>query len=146
VSLDVRGSVNRRVIRTPSRPVVRAHVLIVSPDSTRASHLRSVLLRGHFSARVATPERLLALARACVAPNVIVLDMTDPTFDGLALCRSLCASHDASAIMMLHPQGTLDDLLDGYEAGADAYLLGQVDHHELFRRVEALSWPQTLPA
>ena len=141
MSLDVRSIVNRRVIRTPARPAVRAHVFIVSSDGMRASHLRSVLLRGHFSVRVAAPDALVMVARACAAPHVIVLDMADPTLDGLALCRSLCASHVESPIMMLHRQGTLDDLLDGYEAGADAYLLGPVDYRELFHRIEALSWP-----
>lgn len=145
MSLDVRCSVDRRVIRTPGRPAIRAHVLIVSTNRMRACHLRSVLLREHFSARVATPDSVIAVARACAAPHVVVMSMADPMFDGLALCRALCASHVESAIMMLHPQGTLDDLLDGYEAGADAYLLGFVDCRELFRRIEALSWPQALP-
>ena len=124
--------VNKRVIRTAAKPVVRATVLMVSTSGMRANHWRAVLLRGRFSARVVGPDEVIEETDAGKAPNVIVLDMADPTFDGLAVCRALRELDVQSAILMLHPEGSLDDLLDGYEAGTDAYLTGPVDHAELF--------------
>lgn len=137
---------NRRVIRTAARPQVRATVLIVSNDLVNANHWRAVLLRGHFSAGVAGPDEAVAATDVDEAPNVIMLDMTDPSLDGLAVCRALRELDARSAILMLHPEGSLEDLLDGYEAGTDAYLTGRVDHAELFDRIEALSWPQAISA
>ena len=140
------SSVNRRVIRTPARPTVRSCVVVVTTNDMRACRWRAVLLRGHFSAVVANPDEVVSSLQAANAPNVIVLDMADPTFDGLALCRALRSGEAKSAIMMLNPQGSLDDLLDGYEAGTDAYLTGNFDHKELFERIEGLSWPQAISA
>ncbi len=138
--------VNTRVIRTPARPTVRARVLFVSANGMFASHWRAVLLRGHFSVRVASTDEVMAAVNAGDEPNVIVLDMADRTFDGLGLCRALRSIKVESAIMMLDPEGSLEDLLDGFEAGTDAYLTGRVDHKELFDRIERLSWPQAISA
>ena len=110
------------------------------------SHLRAVLLRGHFSARLTNSDEAVAAMQAGDTPNVVVLDLADPTFDGLALCRTLRAMKVGCAIVMLHPHGTLDNLLDGYEAGTDAYLTGRIDYNELFDRIDALSWPQAISA
>jgi len=110
----------------------------------KANHLRAVLLRGHFSASVAGPDEAIALVGEGEAPNAVVLDMSDPTIDGLAVCGALRALKTQPAILMLDPDGSLDDLLDGYEAGTDAYLTGHVDHAELFERIEDLSWPQDI--
>lgn len=140
------SSLNGRVIHTPARPAVRSRVLVVSSDSLEAHRLRAVLLRGHFAAQVADPEEVVAAVEAGDTPDVIVLDMADPDLDGLGLCQSLRTSGAESAILMLHPEGELDDLLDGYEAGTDAYLTGPVDHRELFQRIDALTGPQALLA
>ena len=137
---------NGRVIRTPSRPAIRASVLVVSTNEMKANRLRAVLLRGHFSASVAGPDEAIALVDDREPPNTVVLDMSDPTFDGLAVCRALRALDAPFAVLMLDPDGSLDDLLDGYEAGTDAYLTGHVEHAELFERIEELSWPQSVSA
>ena len=121
-------------------------MLIVSTNEMQANHLRAVLLRGHFLARVAHPDDAIGSLEAGETPNVILLDMSDPALDGIAICRALRDVDTESAILMLHPQGTLDDLLDGYEAGTDAYLTGRVDHAELFDRIDALSWPRSVSA
>jgi DNA-binding response OmpR family regulator len=125
---------------------VRAQVAVVSGDRMRAHRLRAVLLRGHFTAHVLEPAAALATAQAGRVPEVFVFDLADPTCDGLALCAELRALHVAASILMLHPHGSLDDLLDGYEAGADGYLTGEVDHTELFQRLDALTGPQALRA
>jgi DNA-binding response OmpR family regulator len=131
--------IHRRIIRLPSRPSIRARVLFVSTDYDRTSHWRAVLLRGHFAVTVACADQDIGDLAVRNFVDVIVLDLGDPTFDALALCRDLRATKVAAPILMVHPQGNLDDLLDGFEAGTDAYIYGRVDHTELFSRIDELS-------
>jgi hypothetical protein len=78
-----------------------------------ARQLRAVLPRGHFSAQVIHPAAVVAAGWAGPVPQVIVFDLAEPTLDGLALW----SRHSRFAMLMLHQQGNLDDVLDGTKRG-----------------------------
>jgi DNA-binding response OmpR family regulator len=138
VSLAAALPISQRVIRVPAKPAVRARVLIVSPAAERARHMRAVLLRGHFAATVVPDGKIAAALAAHHDTDVLLIDLDDPEFDGLSLCRDLRDAGVTIPILMLDPGGDLEDLLDGYEAGTDAYLHGKVEHRDLFDRIEQL--------
>jgi DNA-binding response OmpR family regulator len=86
--------------------------------------------------------RTLAEARAALAvtpPDVIVLDLMLPDGDGTSLCRELRASGTAARILMLTARTLEDDLVRGFEAGADDYLAKPYRLRELLARVAALA-------
>jgi DNA-binding response OmpR family regulator len=72
--------------------------------------------------------------------DVIVLDIMLPGIDGLALCRRFRDESDKSTpVLMLTAKDTLDDKLDGFEAGADDYLLKPFALEELEVRLQVLA-------
>lgn len=70
--------------------------------------------------------------------DIIILDIIIPQLNGLELCRKI-RQHDANVnILMLTALGTLDDKLEGFEAGADDYLVKPFDFPELLARIKSL--------
>jgi DNA-binding response OmpR family regulator len=79
----------------------------------------------------------LALANP---PDVIVLDLGLPRLDGLQVCRELRARADRHIpILMLTARDAVADKLQGFEAGADDYLVKPFSGEELLARCAALS-------
>ncbi|MBK6626408.1 MAG: response regulator transcription factor [Flavobacteriales bacterium] len=70
--------------------------------------------------------------------DLIVLDLIIPQLNGLELCRTLRERGLESKVLMLTALGTLDDKLEGFEAGADDYLIKPFEFPELLARVNAL--------
>jgi DNA-binding response OmpR family regulator len=71
--------------------------------------------------------------------DAIVLDLRIPGIDGLEVCRKLrCDAKNATPILMLTGRNTLDDKLQGLEAGADDYLTKPFEMRELVARLRAL--------
>jgi DNA-binding response OmpR family regulator len=76
---------------------------------------------------------LIASAR----PDVVVLDLMLPGFDGLEVCRRIQRDRPVPVIM-LTARGSETDLVVGLEVGADDYLAKPVSMRELTARVRAL--------
>lgn len=71
--------------------------------------------------------------------DVLVLDLTLPKLDGLAVCQQLRADPSfTTPILMLTARDTLNDKLSGFTAGADDYLTKPFALQELQARLEAL--------
>lgn len=72
--------------------------------------------------------------------DVVVLDLALPGIDGLTLARRLRADAGKSVpILMLTARDTLEDKLEGFEAGADDYLVKPFELRELEARLLALA-------
>ncbi|MEE9227360.1 MAG: response regulator transcription factor, partial [Acidimicrobiia bacterium] len=71
-------------------------------------------------------------------PDLIVLDVMMPGYDGLEVARRLRRAGNNTPILMLTARTTVPDRVDGLEAGADDYLIKPFAHDELLARVRAL--------
>ena len=120
------------------RDMAWARVLIVTGEVCQATAWRAALVRRHFAATIACTDQTACTLAARGLHDVLVLDLADPLFDGLALCRQLRVEGVRSPILMLHPHGTLENLLAGFDAGADAYLCGPFSCEELLAQIGAL--------
>lgn len=71
--------------------------------------------------------------------DAIVLDLMLPGLDGLEVCRRIRreANHPAP-ILMLTARDTVEDKVDGFDAGADDYLVKPFSLVELEARLKAL--------
>ena len=65
-------------------------------------------------------------------------DIVLPQMNGFELCREIRKIHAGVPILMLSALGTTDDKLDGFDAGADAYMVKPFDFRELTARIRAL--------
>jgi DNA-binding response OmpR family regulator len=122
------------------RGPVRARVLIVTTEYYRIAAWRAALLRKHFAVAIAQSHEDARRLVADGLPDVLLLDLGDPALDGLLLCRQLRADGITLPVLMAHTLGTLEDLLDGFEAGADDYLRGWFEPAELLGHIGALYW------
>jgi DNA-binding response OmpR family regulator len=115
-----------------------AQILVVSSDLSRAQSLIAILRRRHFavaSVAFGDAERAIAEHSACAT---LLLDLADRAQEGLSMCRTLRLTGLRTPILIVHPQGTLQDLLYAFEVGANAYLSGPVDDRELLGHIGAL--------
>jgi len=70
--------------------------------------------------------------------DVIVLDLTLPRMDGLEVCTRLRREGNTTPLLMLTARDTLPDKLEGFDSGADDYLVKPFALPELEARLTAL--------
>ena len=70
--------------------------------------------------------------------DVVVLDLMLPDGDGYSLCRQLRAAGHTPRVLMLTARSLEEDLVRGFDAGADDYLAKPYRLRELLARVAAL--------
>ena len=92
-------------------------------------------------------EGVAGLQKALAEPfDAIVLDLMLPGLDGLALCRQLRqAGRTRVPVLMLTAKDLLEDKIEGFEAGADAYLVKPFSLIELDARLKALMRRANVP-
>lgn len=69
---------------------------------------------------------------------LIITDIILPKIDGLDLCRQIRENKPDTPIIMLTALGTTDDKVEGFDAGADDYLVKPFEMRELLARIRAL--------
>ena len=70
--------------------------------------------------------------------DLIITDIVLPKINGLELCKEVRAAKPSVPIIMLTALGTTDDKIEGFDAGADDYLVKPFDFRELYGRVRTL--------
>ncbi len=71
--------------------------------------------------------------------DVVVLDINLPRLDGLSVCEQVRTDGNDTPIIMLTARDQLENKLEGFEKGADDYLVKPFDMPELVARVTALA-------
>jgi DNA-binding response OmpR family regulator len=114
-------------------------ILVVEDDRTIAEAVAVRLRAEGFRVDLAGdgPGAVEAVART--RPDLVVLDVMLPGFDGLEVCRRIQADATAPiAVLMLTARDDETDLLVGLAVGADDYLTKPFSMRELAARVHAL--------
>lgn len=70
--------------------------------------------------------------------DLIITDIILPKIDGLDLCKQIRERKPDTPIIMLTALGTTDDKVEGFDAGADDYLVKPFEMRELLVRIRAL--------
>lgn len=70
--------------------------------------------------------------------DLIITDIILPKIDGLDLCKQIRQTQPDTPILMLTALGTTDDKVEGFDAGADDYLVKPFEMRELLVRIRAL--------
>jgi len=71
--------------------------------------------------------------------KVIVLDINLPRMNGLSVCEAMRQEGIDTPVIMLTARDSLTEKLEGFEAGADDYLIKPFAMEELVARIKALS-------
>ena len=70
--------------------------------------------------------------------HLVISDIILPKIDGFELCKEIRNINADIPILMLTALGTTGDKLDGFNAGADDYMVKPFDFRELIARIKAL--------
>lgn len=115
-------------------------VLVVEDEKHLAAGLRyNLKAEGYEVETVGTAEEALALLDdGRKGFDILVLDVMLPGMDGFSLASRLRAQGQFVPILMLTARGQAQDVLRGFEAGADDYLPKPFDLAVLLARINAL--------
>lgn len=114
------------------------HILLVDDEIELADPLSRLLTREGHQVDVATDGDMgLAMAEKG-GYDLLILDWMLPGLSGLDLCRRIRSRQDPTPVLFLTAKDTLDDRVDGLDAGADDYLVKPFELRELLARVRAL--------
>ena len=80
-----------------------------------------------------------ALHKALVGNyDLILLDVMMPKMNGFDVCKNIRSSKADVPILMLTAKGTINDKTQGFDSGADDYIVKPFDIQEVLLRVRAL--------
>ena len=113
-------------------------VLVVDDDALGRRMLSRSLTAEGFEVEGASDGGAALAAVERSAPDLVVLDVTMPGVDGLAVCRRLRSKGMSGSILMLTARDAVADRVAGLEAGADDYLVKPFAMEELVARLHAL--------
>ncbi|MBO9555049.1 MAG: response regulator transcription factor [Cellulomonas sp.] len=116
---------------------VRASLLLVEDDRELGPLLVEVL--GDVYDVTLARDGQAGLHRALTSePDVLVVDRGLPGIEGLDLVARLRRSGVRAPVLVLTARGTVQDRVDGLDAGAEDYLVKPFDVAELLARLRAL--------
>lgn len=116
----------------------RASILVVEDEANLRTALRDNLVDEGYAVRLAADgaEARRELSAAPVA--LVVLDLMLPDTNGYDLAREIRAAKNPAMILMLTARTLEEDIVRGFEAGADDYVAKPYRLAELLARVNAL--------
>lgn len=114
-------------------------VLVVEDEAFIRSGICDVLAY-HGYAPVGVEDGASGLAEARSGRYaLVVLDIMLPELDGFSVCRELRKTDGRIGVLMLTAKGSEQDVLEGFEAGADDYVTKPFSVAQLVARVGALA-------
>jgi two-component system response regulator MprA len=116
---------------------MKEHILIIEDDEAILKILRRVLTYEGYQVDTALEGKSgLSMAHEG-RPDLIILDWMLPGMDGLEVCHHLRET-GSTPILMLTAKDTIQDRVQGLDAGADDYVVKPFELDELLARIRAL--------
>jgi two-component system, OmpR family, response regulator AdeR len=112
-------------------------ILVVEDELELAEIVEAYLRReGYQTERASDGKRALELFRA-VKPDLVLLDITMPKFNGLEVLKTI-RQDGQTPVIMLTARAEDDDKLLGLELGCDDYIVKPFNPREVVARVKAV--------
>lgn len=114
-------------------------ILVVEDEQKVAEVLKRGLSEAGYEVELAFDGQA-GLRMATAEPyDLVLLDINLPGMNGLELCKRLRETDEITPVLMLTALSMSDDIVAGFEAGADDYLPKPFRFNELYARVKALT-------
>ncbi|WP_338877157.1 response regulator transcription factor [Spirosoma sp. SC4-14] len=114
-------------------------ILIVEDEWEVATLIKTGLEEYDFVAVIAGDAKEAQQKLAESEFDIVILDVNLPVISGFDLCRMIRNRFENLPILMLTAFGSTDSKLDGFDAGADDYLVKPFEFRELVARLRALT-------
>ena len=113
-------------------------ILIVEDEPKVASFIKKGLEENNYDAEIAhdgfSAEKLVLQKKY----DLFILDIIIPGINGIELCKKLKKLNSNIPVLMLTALATTDDKINGFDAGANDYLVKPFEFRELLARVKVL--------
>jgi DNA-binding response OmpR family regulator len=119
------------------QPSASVRVLVVDDEVPLAEVVASYLRREGYAVDQAHDGPSAVTAARAGEPDLIVLDVMLPGFDGIEVCRQVRTFTDAYIIMLTARDDEIDKVV-ALSTGADDYLVKPFSPRELIARVKAM--------
>ena len=113
-------------------------ILLVEDEKKIADVLKKGLTEQQFHVEVAYDGLIGKKLFETYSFNLIILDLNLPGINGYELCRIIRSRNEKIPVIMLTALDTITDKIEGFEAGADDYIVKPFDFKELLIRIKAL--------
>jgi DNA-binding response OmpR family regulator len=114
------------------------NILIVEDEKKIADSLKQGLTENSFRAEVAY-DGVMGWKLFRNQPfELVILDINLPGMNGYELCKAIRSANTAIPVVMLTAMSAVDDKIEGFDAGADDYIIKPFDFRELLVRIRAL--------
>ena len=117
----------------------KPEILVIDDNNDVRAYLRSVLKDQYHVSEAVDGRSGLILARRIV-PDIVVCDVMMPVMDGLTFTREL-KSHTATShipVILLTARSLNEQMAEGYETGADSYIIKPFSAKVLLARISNL--------
>jgi len=115
-------------------------ILIADDDPVTSRRLTGLATSwGYDVLTTADGPSTLAILQGQQPPRLVLMDWVMPGIDGVQVCRSLRGREDGQGtyVIMLTAKGGHEDMVEGFDAGADDFLIKPFDADELRGRLKA---------
>ena len=113
-------------------------ILLVDDEVELTEPLSRLLRRQGYDVEVASDGQTGCAMAISGGYDLLILDWMLPAKTGLEICREVRSLGQTTPVLFLTAKDTLDDRVDGLDAGADDYLVKPFELRELLARVRAL--------
>lgn len=113
-------------------------ILLVDDEVELTEPLSRLLQRQGYEVAVAADGQVGCDMATHGQYDLLILDWMLPGKTGLEICREVRSFGQTTPVLFLTAKDTLDDRVDGLDAGADDYLVKPFELRELLARVRAL--------
>lgn len=123
-------------------------ILIVEDEKKIADTLKFGLDEIGFSVEVAYDGKLGYHLFRSKEFDLIILDINLPGMNGYDLCKAIRSQNQRIPVLMLTSMSALNDKIEGYESGADDYMVKPFEFKELLLKMRSLlkrTMSQSLP-
>jgi two-component system, OmpR family, copper resistance phosphate regulon response regulator CusR len=113
-------------------------ILLVEDEHKIADTLKLGLIENGYFVEVAYDGNIGYKLFTAHHFNLIILDINLPGMNGYDLCKAIRNQNSSIPIIMLTALNALNDKIEGYDAGADDYLVKPFEFKELLLKIRVL--------
>ena len=121
-----------------SEEITNATILLVEDHNDLAATIGAYLEDSGYAMDYAADGSIALNLMEDNLYDVIIRDLMMPKVNGIKVCTRLRERGDSTPILMLTARDQLEDKLEGFEVGADDYMVKPFEMEELAARINAL--------
>ena len=114
-------------------------ILVVEDDPKISAFIKIGLENNDFIVEQAYDSQMAEKLAFSRKYDVMILDVVIPGISGFELCKNIRNKQILTPILLLTSLDTVEDKLQGFDCGADDYLIKPFSFQELLARIKALN-------